>query len=254
MAMAEAYFDDSGTHPEANTAIAACYLSTVKEWKRFNSKWRKAGAKAGFRTFHMSEFAAGHGEFVGWPDPKRKRVLSKLCTIINDHITLGTVVGVLKRDYDSAIRGDFKNYCGRYHYTFVVRHCAKGPRAWLDENHSSSIRYFFDQMSKGKGEIMDVMDRALETSRLEMQQTGVLSLVDYSFGNKAIFPPLQAADILAWSYFQLIQERTAGRTLGWVPKDALDILLKADVRHKFYDAPALQKWARQETEALSRLR
>jgi hypothetical protein len=246
MAMATAYFDDSGTHSESNSAIAACLIATVKQWRRFTKAWQKASNKAGFKTFHMSEFAARRGEFLGWSDTKRQRVLLRLCTIVTEYVDSGSAVGILKQDYDRIIQGDFRNYCGRYHYTFAIRHCAKAARLWTNRNSEPSIQYVFDQMSKGKGEIMDLMNDA-------MRRPGKGSLRGFGFQDKTYFPPLQAVDILAWSYFQLVQEKTANRILGWIPKLALDTLIRSNVLHKFYDAVELRNWANQEIEALSRL-
>lgn len=247
MAMASAYFDDSGTHPESNTAIAACYFSTVKKWRRFDAEWRAVADREGFQTFHMSECAAKQGEFVQWPEVKRKRVVHRLCTIINKYVIAGTVVGVLKRDYDRLIQGEFRDYCGRFHYTFAVRHCAWGVKEWATANPSSSIEYFFDQMSKGKGEIMAVLDRKNTISDIPIMR-------GYSFADKAIYRPLQASDILAWSYFQLSQRRVAGRPLNALAQQALDTLLPTGlVRHKFYDGPALINWAEKEADAYAAL-
>ena len=248
MAIAEAYFDDSGTHVESTTAIAGCFISTVKQWRRFTSEWEEVAAKSNFRTFHMAEFASCKGEFIGWPNKKRERVLTRLCALINKYSSVGTAVGVVKADYESAIQGDFRNYCGRYHYTFVVRHCAKGPRKWLNEHPGSSIQYIFDQMGKGKGEIMNVMDDAMERSR----QRGETAITGYSFEDKSRFAPLQAADILAWSYYQYIQHKSTGARFGWMPQVVMDTLVKGNLWHKFYDRPTLTSWARREIEALSR--
>jgi hypothetical protein len=243
MAMASTYFDDSGTDRDSPIAIAACYWSTAKKWRRFDAEWREVGDREGFQTFHMSEFAARQGAFVSWPDAKRKRVLHRLCRIINKYVISGAAVGVVKDDYDELVQGDVRDYCAEFHYTFAVRHCASGPKAWLTNNPASSILYFFDQMSKGKGEIIAVMDRAMASSPTQR-------LSGYMFADKTVYLPLQAADILAWSYFQFTQRINGTKPLGWIAKESVDILLGSQlVLHKFYNGPAILNWLQAEMEA-----
>ena len=82
---------------------------------------------------------------------------------------MGIMVAVIKRDYDELVHGDFRKYCGEYHYTFTLRSCMTRIRGWRDKfEPSSSLRYVFDQMSKGgKGEIISLMDFALKTADRE---------------------------------------------------------------------------------------
>ena len=108
MAPFTVYFDDSGTHPESNTAVAACYVSTPEKWTRFETEWREIAVKEGFETFHMVDFAAGRGEFEGWDDAKRRHVLGRLCSLINIRVRTGFIAGVRKLDYDDLIKEDQK--------------------------------------------------------------------------------------------------------------------------------------------------
>ena len=249
------YFDDSGTHPEANTAIAACYVSSMEKWNLFESEWKALANEEGFSAFHMSEFAAGKGEFSGWDDTKRKHVLGKLCALINIRVRTGFVVAVRKRDYDDLIQGSFREYCGEQHYTFVLRHCATGLREGRKKfEPSSTLRYVFDQMGKGKGEIMRVMDEAKAISQSEALETGIVTLKGYSFDDKADILPLQAADILAWTFFQYTQFLTVKRPLNWIAREALTTIQKAPIMNVVYTRESLARWAMKEQEVLEHVR
>lgn len=256
MAPITVYFDDSGTHPEANTAIAAAYLSTAEMWRRFEDDWRAVADAEKFKTFHMADFAAGQKDFVGWSDDKRKRVLRKLCALINIRIRTGFVAAIKKKDYDELIVGDFREYCGKYHYTFGLRSCANGIGQWWNSHGKpdSTVRYVFDRMTKGKSktEVVRVMDTAVEKSKKLTFGTGVIAFGGYSFEDKTEFLPLQAVDILAWSVFQYSQLLTAGRSLGWIARESLAILLKAPVKKLFIQRDNLEKWAANEKEELKR--
>jgi len=213
------FFDDSGTHPESSIALAACYASTVEQWKELERNWNEAKRDAQFNKFDMVEFAAGRGEFAGWSDTKKRRVLLRLCSIINTRVEVGYAVAVRKRIYDTVIKNPFRVLCGQFHYTFAVRHCATSIADWRRKHHkAASMKYIFDQMStnQGKGEIMTVMDAAITKSERESRTTGVPPLTGYSFESKTSSLPLQAADILAWTTLQQMHKRLSKRNINWI--------------------------------------
>ena len=78
------------------------------------------------------------------------------------------------------------------------------------------MKYIFDQMgsNQGKGEIMAVMDAAISKSKKEGKLTGVPPLTGYSFEDKTVVLPLQAADIFAWTVLQQMHKRLSKRSLG----------------------------------------
>jgi len=203
-------FDDSGTHPESSVAVAACYASTVEQWKEFERNWNDAKRDAHFDIFHMAKFAASQGEFAGWSNTQKRKVLIRLCGIINTRVKVGYAVAVPKRIYDAVIQDSFRDFCGRFHYTFALRQCATRIADWRRKYHKdASMKYVFDQMgtNHGKGEIMGVMDAAITKSDREGETTGVPPLTGYSFESKTSILPLQAADILAWTILQQMHER-----------------------------------------------
>lgn len=245
------YFDDSGTHPESNTAVAACYVSTAEKWARLEREWHEIAAKEGFETFHMAEFAAGRGEFEGWDDAKRRFVLGRLCSLINIRVRTGFIAGVRKPDYDEVVKKEFRKYCGRYHYSFALRTCVTGVRGWRNEfEPSCTMQYVFDQMGKGKGEIIDVMNKAVQKSKEDASKDGILALSGYSFEDKKSFLPLQAADILAWTSFQYTQYLAVKRPLSWIAREALDLVQRAPLKNSIFNRASLEDWAAKElTEA-----
>lgn len=253
MAFLTVYFDDSGTHKESNTAVASCYVSTVEQWKRFEKDWNFINKQERFGVFHMVDFAAGKKQFANWTDEKQKRILDRLCTIIKIRARMGFFIAVRKVDYDKAITGRFRDYCGRYHYSFAVRKCASFIGLWRKTYApDSSMRYVFDRMGKGKQEIMNVMDIAKAKSKTESLSTGITVLDGYSFENKANILPLQAADILAWTSFQQMQRLAAKRKLGWIAEMAFEKLSNAPLKGYYYTKDNLLRWAQAEKDALAK--
>ncbi len=251
------FFDDSGTHPESSIAVAACYASTVEQWLEFERNWNDTKRNAHFTAFHMVDFAAGHGEFAGWSDTKKRNVLSRLCGIINTRVKVGYAVAVQKRIYDAVIPDPFRAFCGQYHYTFAVRQCATRIGEWRRKHHkSASMKYVFDRMgsNQGKGEIMTVMDIAISNSEKEAKATGISPLTGYSFESKTSILPLQAADILAWTILQQMHQRLSRRKINWIADLAWQELasFRGTLDASFFTEPQLRHWAEKYLEALIR--
>src|SRR5208282_2955541 len=126
IAMFEAYFDDSGTDPKSDIAIAACYVSTKRAWGEFVDAWDRVKREEGFDAFHMAEFAApsgqGHKPFCDWDNQKKDRVYGRLARIINENKRIGIASAVPKKFYD-ALPPLIHKYHGKDHYAFAVRMC-----------------------------------------------------------------------------------------------------------------------------------
>lgn len=252
------FFDDSGTHPESSIAVAACYAASVEQWKEFERNWNDAKSEIGFNKFHMADFAAGYGEFADWSDSKRRKVLTRLCGIINARAEVGYAIAVPKRIYDSVIQAPLRDFCGQFHYTFAVRHCASKLANWRKSSHKKhSMKYIFDRMgtSQGKGEIIRVMDAAIIRSQKESDVTGVPPLTGYSFEDKDSILPLQAADILAWTVLQQMHKRLSKRELNWIAVLAWDELssLRGTLEAMFFNEDQLRDWASRELDELIKL-
>jgi hypothetical protein len=252
MAFVTVHYDDSGTHKESGIALAACWVGTVDQWKEFDRNWEDLKSDEGFQVFHMADFAAGEKEFTGWSDAKKKRVLHKVCTIINTRVRAGFAASVTKKDYDDLITGRFRSYAGRYHYSFAVRTCAGFVSKWRKKyQQDSSMKYIFDQMGKGKGEIMAVLDAAIKTSKRESQHTGVPPLTGYSFEDKKLIVPLQAADVAAWTVYQMMQRHVAQRQptrTQWIAEMAYS-MLHSKLNAVYFQRDKLESWAHAEEDA-----
>jgi hypothetical protein len=199
--MFEVYFDDSGTDPQSDIAIAACYVSTIRGWKDFVNEWDMASSEEGFPFFHMAHFTAppkqGHKPFCDWDNTKKKRIYERLAQIINANKRIGIAAAIPKRVYDQA--SDLvRDKWGREHYTFAVRVCLMRLAEWREKSLISlPMQYFFDwemQRSTKRKEISGIWENMLDAwaDKIGTNKEG------YSFEHKEYFKPLQAADILAW--------------------------------------------------------
>ena len=93
------YGDESGTHDEHGdqrgsevASVAGC-VGTKDEWKTWERRWNTALRKFSVREFHTSEFFSEHPPpdwpYLGWSENKRRRFLLLLIKIIRDrHLCL----------------------------------------------------------------------------------------------------------------------------------------------------------------------
>lgn len=195
------YFDDSGTHPESDIAVAACYVASVEQWKEFERNWKEANEQFNFGVFRMADFVAKKAQFADesvWTADKRNALIKHLIAIIKTRARIGFCAALFKSDYDAAIPDDLKARLGSHHYTFAVRQCLSMIHKWrMEYNISEPMQYVFEDGTKGKGEIITTFDRVSE----EPPVKDAFGLIPggYSFIPKSIsMPHLQAADILAW--------------------------------------------------------
>ncbi|MFI5095142.1 MAG: DUF3800 domain-containing protein [Candidatus Acidiferrales bacterium] len=251
------YFDDSGTHDQSSTAVAACFVATVNQWKELERKWSKVGAEEGFSRFHMADFAATppRREFAGWSDEKRRRVLDRLLVIIDAHVYSGFSFGVVKRDYDDIVPESLKRtHFGAFHYTFALRSCIGSMGTWRKIYFPKvPLTYVFDQLPPGKThEIVSVMDAAIEQAKRERAETGSSAFDGYSFASSATMVPLQAADIFAWTTFQGTQVLVSHRKPNWVAEMAFERMhrLSAKISMSIHKREQLRRWVEVETKEL----
>jgi hypothetical protein len=205
------YCDDSGTHSQSPIAIAACFIAPVLQWEHFVKDWNDANDAENFGVFHMADFVAHKGQFAlpEWQDKqKRARTLRRLISIINIRRHHGFAAAVEKEALDEEMPRHFaEGYkLGKNHYTFAMRMCLGKVLKWRRKyGHTEPIEYVFDEMSKGKGEINAVFERALSEGADQAQVFGITK-GGWSFQSKSTTLPLQAADILAWESYNYMQK------------------------------------------------
>lgn len=199
------YFDDSGTHTASNIAIAAAYVSTVEQWRKFEQDWKSINDREGFGVFHCSDFYGRFRPFdtKEWKDKEKwDRTLRSCIGIGTIRAKYGSVRAIAKEDYDEVFGKDeiLLHIVGKFHYTFAVQACLNDIKKFRDGYFpGAKVKYVFDQMSAGKGEIIWLMERMIRDYD-GVDGFGMVPFEDggYTFKNKAEVVQLQAADILAW--------------------------------------------------------
>src|SRR5438128_1207469 len=96
------YLDDSGTNNQARIISGAYCVSSVRNWEAFERRWNIVAEVAGFKHFHMTEFAgcrpdkwcrdcrngkktAEDHPWRAWSSDKRDKILDQLAGLINTY-------------------------------------------------------------------------------------------------------------------------------------------------------------------------
>ena len=105
-----AYMDDSGTHRDSPNAVIAGYWGGVREWERFEWKWRKVLTEFRIDEFHANKFwprldGKRLEPFADWDDARHRVFIDKLLTVIEESKIVPFAYGVANCDWDK--RFDF---------------------------------------------------------------------------------------------------------------------------------------------------
>ncbi len=93
------HFDASGAPDQGTILVVGGFISSESRWYEFETRWSAALRQAGLACFHMEEFINRKGEFVGWKQRPRERLLNKLGQIVVDTVvrSYASIVGLYRR-------------------------------------------------------------------------------------------------------------------------------------------------------------
>lgn len=192
------YFDESGTHRDAEATAVAGYVSTAEQWALFESDWSKALEEYSIDHFHMTDFANRVPPYRSWTDQERRYRLARLIKIINTHALASVGVVVPTRPFDADFSQETKKFVGGL-YGLACAMCFVETASLVDEKYpSAKIAHVFEQGCSSGGA---VLRNYLWNSKFPQNKKD-LKLLSLKFENKRNFVPLQAADILAYELYK----------------------------------------------------
>jgi hypothetical protein len=250
MAMFAGYFDESGTH--AGVLVVAGYISRVGQWRQFDREWREAllpDFDPAVIPFHMAEFEARRQPWMrdrnaflravqDWTEEKAQTTLNRLTTIINHRAAIGIATAVILNDFEVVANevGEPENA-----YTFSVIRCLRLAHRWANAQGSrEDIAYVFEDGAEGN----DGVNRAASRIQGNDEWRRAYRFHSLTFGTKAQYIQLQAADIASWEARKYaLGGPFPGRTSEGM-RDSLQILLH-DLPHfsEYWNASELRRWA-----------
>jgi len=212
------FLDETGIHDAATMVAVGGYVSKPKTWRAWTKDWNVAKRKVPpgrrpIKIFHSTDCANFRGEFEGWVKEERDPYVARLLQVMRDHELAGVVIGINLSDLAAAMNGhrDLLEMFGTPYtacFQWVISTLVD-----LATKHGSAERMAFVHEVNGfKGEAMKAFEYVKKFRNPRVIQ------MTMKFGYKADYPPLQAADVLAYEGGKFLKNPT-GRRRAWPALD-----------------------------------
>jgi hypothetical protein len=194
--MFNVYFDDSGTAPSQRFAIAAALIIPGNRVRQLENEWNKFLEKYEIADFHTSVcvYKNRKHQFADWDDEKVNRAVARVRQITIKYAVRAISYAVSKKDFDELVPDRWKEFVGKDHYAWAVRHALRVIQRWSTAAESRyQLEYFFDF---ARGNTKKAIEKAMADA--ELLSPGNYE-GHYVFGKRQEIPGLQCADLFAWA-------------------------------------------------------
>ena len=240
------YLDDSGTSPSQQVACATALIIPAPRLILMEREWENLKTKEGFSDFHVSEYVARNhkSEFAKWDDAKHKRVYRRVCEITKKYVVQIFSLSINKPDYDGLVVDDLRDFVGRYHYSWALRHVLKFAQRWrLNIPNMPPYEWVFDFMQlrdPARIEVEEILEQAEAVAEVERGVKG--DFLNYSFRQRRTLAGLQCADLVAWTNYQFALEKFKGTPLNPFARESWEQFRLKPVRRGVANFPDSLEW------------
>jgi hypothetical protein len=234
----QAFVDDSASDVGDRRLFMAGYLNTARNWTLFEAAWRdELRAAPALHYLRMVEANSLRGEFDGWTAEARTEKLRGLARVIRHFKPLLSFeVSVSRDQYYQLVRPVAPRALGNPH--FVSSFCVLSSVARCSQRRGATtpIKFVFDEQDGVSADLG--LFFATMSLGLPRKARALISGMP-AFENDKLFPPLQAADMLAWHIRREYEQLASEGRLGMA-----DLLRNADGHLiSSIDKTYLQSWA-----------
>lgn len=223
--MLHAFFDETGTHGNAEITGVAGLLYDKAGALEFESEWgrRTVDLKKPFRT---AACVAQRDAFENWPTEDRERLLYDLAHLIVRTRRLGFVSTVCQEEFNEYINKNpkIRQFVGTV-YSLCLVSCVRNICDYAIE-HEKHLYFWFEAGNEHQKEAANFIRRMKNNKNLEEAKV----IDGFSFITKANNSVLCSADFLAWQWQKQWKEIGHGRDT-W--RDHLEII-RTDKLHPLY--------------------
>lgn len=201
------YIDESGTHAGSPVMVLGGRIAKLGQWIDFDKKWRRLLRTNDLKYAHSTELRKQRGEFAGWSASQCDDFVTEAHKIIGRHTLCGFAITLDHDDYQKVYRAakrppklkiDSKyGLCFRVMLMNVMRWI---KRSLPDGNHE--IHFVLENGDPGSGDAQAILNEAKKTAPDDLRDM----LRTLTYGEKARFPGLQAADFVSTGAFHREQE------------------------------------------------
>jgi hypothetical protein len=193
--------DETGIHDDAEMVAVAGYISRPKIWRDWTKAWNIA--KRPIKIVHAADCANLRGEFAGWDKDHRDDWVANLLPVIRNHELAGIVIGIQLQDFAAALKdypellmmfGTPYTACFQWAISIIVDYA---------RDHGKGERMvFIHEVNDYRGECIKAFEYVKD--KLNPRQIPMT----LTFAAKEDYPPLQAADVLAYEGGKFLKNPT----------------------------------------------
>jgi hypothetical protein len=205
-----AYFDEADTHGETPTIIMAGFLGTARQWQLFERRLTALQRRDRFNIFHVTEFKHRSGEFRGWSEGKRARLIDDLTGLVRDNLTEGLTIHLEHARYIAEYTSlPFPRKMPRdTQYGLCFRACLRRlVDIVLADGKKHRLHVVIERGHRHAGDAVRIFDDTKE--RLKTRR-GIDLLGDFTLARKAERAPLMVGDFLAGTFSMMRATAAAG--------------------------------------------
>lgn len=236
VAVANLYFDESGTHDGSKLMTVAGYWFDSDQAVKFSRDWAKDLKRLGLTYAHMTDCAHGCGQYKTLSLEERIKSEKLLIEHIKRRSRYGFAITVDPNKYSEIMNFDGAPSCytmclmSLFHHISIFAHV---------NEYKGKLNYFFEAGHKSANEANIYMKGISANGQAWVEHT---QYAGHAFIDKHAAAPLQAADMLAWQTRHYYERQAAGHPKP--RKDFVALVRKFDLTAKLNETAifALRDW------------
>jgi hypothetical protein len=196
----ECYFDESGTGNEAVNLCVAGYIIEKEQALILNERWNKVLEEYGLPFFHMVDCAHNAWPFDHLTKNQCVQVQMKMMKLIKQHTINGVVATINKPDTKFCMPPQFRHLDA---YTLMALLAIDEVQLWMHlTGFEGRATYFFEAGADGQGQANNAINELFQLK----ERRDHAAYAGHAFLPKRGNPCLQAADLLAWQFYNFTKK------------------------------------------------
>jgi hypothetical protein len=189
--MIKVYMDESGVHDGSPVVTVGAYFGRPKQWETFTKRWN--AKKRPIKVYHATDAQNLRGEFKGWDNADRDKLVAGLLPVIPASGIAGIVIGIQMDQFSAEmkIHPDLRKMFGSPYtacFQWTVQRTLELQRGVKNRERLA----FFHERNDYETEATDSFEWVKKNGNAKDIEMSL------KFGTKQDYVPLQAADVLAY--------------------------------------------------------
>jgi hypothetical protein len=193
-------YDESGS---CSTLLVSVQLGVYEQAKKLKRQWKSRLCDAGVKYFHSKEFNFSHGVFAGLNRTQRESLLRDLSKLIHRHLSIGMTAKITPEIYNQKTTQDFRSTQGTA-YTYAVQMLLTASYAYAVRDGVKLRPEFNILIEDGHRSSPQALQSLQDVKKKGLAFPTPSKILSVGLGSKPDHPILQAADMLAYSVCQRI--------------------------------------------------